>query len=116
MTEVDKRKILQILRDRGLHARAEWVDRQLPERVDLERTPGYSRPCISAHPNSPIRSHDGAQGRPTVVMCWATSLTAITLAGPPDPDGPRRSDRWGPDRQPGMRPPAARRLGVFWVR
>jgi hypothetical protein len=29
MTEVDKRKILQILRDRGLHARAEWVDRQL---------------------------------------------------------------------------------------
>ena len=37
MTEVDKRKILQILRDRGLHARAEWVDRQLPERVDLEK-------------------------------------------------------------------------------
>jgi hypothetical protein len=37
MTEVDKQKILQILRDRGLHARAEWVDRQLPERVDLEK-------------------------------------------------------------------------------
>jgi hypothetical protein len=40
MTEVDKRKILQILRDRGLHARAEWVDRQLPERVDREKNAG----------------------------------------------------------------------------
>jgi hypothetical protein len=40
MTEVDKRKILQILRDRGLHARAEWVDRRLPERVDLEKNAG----------------------------------------------------------------------------
>src|SRR6266540_2863860 len=40
MTEVDKSKILQILRDRGLHARAEWVDRQLPERVDLEKNAG----------------------------------------------------------------------------
>jgi hypothetical protein len=40
MTEGDKRKILQILRDRGLHARAEWVDRQLPERVDLNKNAG----------------------------------------------------------------------------
>ena len=40
MTEVDKQKILQILRDRGLHARAEWVDRQLPERVDLDKNAG----------------------------------------------------------------------------
>ena len=40
MTEVDKRKILQILRDRGLHARAEWVDRQLPEQVDLDKNAG----------------------------------------------------------------------------
>jgi hypothetical protein len=40
MTEVDKLKILQILRDRGLHARAEWVDRQLPERVDLDKNAG----------------------------------------------------------------------------
>ena len=37
MTEVHKRKILQILRNRGLHARADWVDRQLPERVDLDK-------------------------------------------------------------------------------
>ena len=40
MTEVDKRKILQILHDRGLHARADWVDRQLPERVDLGKNAG----------------------------------------------------------------------------
>jgi hypothetical protein len=40
MTDVDKRKILQILHDRGLHASAEWVDRQLPERVDIERNAG----------------------------------------------------------------------------
>lgn len=40
MTDVDKRKILQILHDRGLHARAEWVDRNLPERVDLDRNTG----------------------------------------------------------------------------
>jgi hypothetical protein len=40
MTEVDKQKILQVLRDRGLHARAEWVDRQLPAHVDLEKNAG----------------------------------------------------------------------------
>jgi hypothetical protein len=40
MTEVDKRKILQTLRARGLYARADWVDRQLPERVDLEKNAG----------------------------------------------------------------------------
>jgi hypothetical protein len=40
MSDVDKRKILQVLRDRGLHTRAEWVDRQLPQRVDLEKNAG----------------------------------------------------------------------------
>jgi hypothetical protein len=40
MTDVDKRKILQILHDRGLHARADWVDRQFPDRVDLEKNAG----------------------------------------------------------------------------
>jgi hypothetical protein len=40
MTEVDKQRILQVLRDRGLYARAEWVDRQLPARVDLEKNAG----------------------------------------------------------------------------
>jgi len=40
MTEVDKDKILQILRDRGEHARAQWVDQQLPQRVNLENNAG----------------------------------------------------------------------------
>ena len=40
MTQVDKDKILQILRDRGEHARAQWVDQQLPQRVDLEKNVG----------------------------------------------------------------------------
>jgi len=40
MTEVDKDKILQILRDRGEHARAQWVDQQLPQRVDVEKNAG----------------------------------------------------------------------------
>ena len=40
MTEVDKQRILRVLRDRGLDARAEWVDRQLPERVDLDKNAG----------------------------------------------------------------------------
>jgi hypothetical protein len=40
MTEVDKGKILQILRERGQHARAQWVDRQFPQRVDLEKNVG----------------------------------------------------------------------------
>ena len=63
MTEVHKRKILQILRNRGLHARADWVDRQLPERVIWTRTPGYSQPCRSAQPTSPTHRHDRAQAR-----------------------------------------------------
>lgn len=31
---IEKRRIVEILRSRGLHARADWVDRQLPEEVD----------------------------------------------------------------------------------
>jgi hypothetical protein len=57
MTEVDKQRILQILRDRGLHARAEWVDRELPERVDLEKNAGllvtlHIKPADLADPPS----------------------------------------------------------------
>ena len=40
VTEVEKDKILQILRDRGEYARAQWVDRQLPQRVDLDKNAG----------------------------------------------------------------------------
>lgn len=31
---IDKAEILSMLRSRGLHARAAWVDRELPELVD----------------------------------------------------------------------------------
>jgi len=57
MTEVDKQKILQVLRERGLHARADWVDRQLPERVDLDKNVGLLatlniRPADLADPSA----------------------------------------------------------------
>jgi len=36
-THVDKAEIVAILRSRGLHARADWVDRELPDLVDTSR-------------------------------------------------------------------------------
>ena len=38
--EIDKLKILKELRERGQDARADWVDRQLPDRVDTHRNAG----------------------------------------------------------------------------
>ena len=38
--EIDKLKILKALRGRGQHARADWVDRELPDRVDTVRNAG----------------------------------------------------------------------------
>jgi len=32
---IDKAEILSVLRSRGLHARAAWVDRELPELINL---------------------------------------------------------------------------------
>jgi hypothetical protein len=40
VTDVDKQKVLQVLGDRGLDARVEWVDRRLQARVDLEKNAG----------------------------------------------------------------------------
>jgi hypothetical protein len=37
---IDKRRILDALRRRGQDARAEWVDRELPDRVDTVRNAG----------------------------------------------------------------------------
>jgi hypothetical protein len=34
---VDKAEILSVLRSRGLHERADWFDRELPELVDTYR-------------------------------------------------------------------------------
>lgn len=34
---IDKAEIVATLRSRGLHARADWVDRELPPAVDVDR-------------------------------------------------------------------------------
>lgn len=34
---VDKAEIIAVLRSRGLHDRADWVDRQLPPVIDTHR-------------------------------------------------------------------------------
>jgi len=34
---IDKAEIISVLRSRGLNARADWVDRELPELVDASK-------------------------------------------------------------------------------
>jgi hypothetical protein len=34
---IDKTEIIAMLRSRGLHARADWVDRELPRLVDTNK-------------------------------------------------------------------------------
>lgn len=38
--EIDKSKVLAVLRERGLESRATWVDRQLPDRIDVSTNTG----------------------------------------------------------------------------
>ncbi len=38
--EIDKFRILELLRQRGLDDRAIWVDRTLPDRVDVYKNAG----------------------------------------------------------------------------
>jgi hypothetical protein len=33
--EINKSKVIELLKSRGLNDRAAWVDRQLPERIDV---------------------------------------------------------------------------------
>jgi hypothetical protein len=35
--EIDKSRIVEALRSRGLHDRADWVDRELPDSVDSNK-------------------------------------------------------------------------------
>ena len=35
--EIDKVKVVELLRERGLDSRAEWVDRQLAARIDVAK-------------------------------------------------------------------------------
>jgi hypothetical protein len=38
--KIEKVKILEALRQRGLHTRADWVDRELPDHVDTNQHAG----------------------------------------------------------------------------
>jgi hypothetical protein len=38
--EINKAKVVELLRNRGLNDRAAWVDRQLPARIDVYRNAG----------------------------------------------------------------------------
>jgi hypothetical protein len=42
-THVDKSRIVEILRSRGLHDRADWVDRELPGVVDTHENSSLLR-------------------------------------------------------------------------
>jgi hypothetical protein len=37
---IDKHRILEALRDKGLHDRADFVDRELPDQVDVDKNAG----------------------------------------------------------------------------
>ncbi|MEV4628474.1 hypothetical protein AB0J90_19610 [Micromonospora sp. NPDC049523] len=38
--EIDKDKILEALRRRGQHHRADWLDKEMPDRIDIDRNSG----------------------------------------------------------------------------
>jgi hypothetical protein len=38
--EINKAKVVEMLRHRGLNERAAWVDRQLPARIDVYQNAG----------------------------------------------------------------------------
>ncbi len=40
---IDKAEIIAVLRSRGLHARADWVDRELPQVVDTRKNESLLR-------------------------------------------------------------------------
>lgn len=40
MATLDKSTVLEALRERGLHARADWADRVLPDLIDVSSNAG----------------------------------------------------------------------------
>lgn len=40
---IEKAEIVEVLRSRGLHDRADWVDRELPSHVDTDRNSSLLR-------------------------------------------------------------------------
>jgi hypothetical protein len=59
---VDKAEIVAALRSRGLHARADWVDRELPELVDTYRNAALLR-TLDIDPAALAPSDPAPQGR-----------------------------------------------------
>jgi hypothetical protein len=52
---IDKAEIVATLRSRGLHARADWVDRQLPPIIDTDKNASLLRTLdIDATAMSPV--------------------------------------------------------------
>jgi hypothetical protein len=61
-TYVDKAEIVATLRSRGLHARADWVDRELPHLVDTYRNAALLRtldidPVDAENSTEPVTRH-----------------------------------------------------------
>ena len=61
-TYVDRAEIVAALRSRGLHARADWVDRELPELVDTYRNAALFR-TLDIDPATMAPSDPAPQGR-----------------------------------------------------
>ena len=57
-TYIDKAAIVATLRSRGLHARADWVDRELPDLVDTYRNAALLR-NLDIDPAAMAPSHPG---------------------------------------------------------
>jgi hypothetical protein len=61
-TYVDKAEIVAMLRSRGLHARADWVDRELSELVDIDRNAALLR-TLDIVPATTAPSDPAPEGR-----------------------------------------------------
>jgi hypothetical protein len=48
--EINKTKVVELLKHRGLNDRADWVDRQLPARIDVYENAGLLA-TLSIDPN-----------------------------------------------------------------
>ena len=58
---IDKTEIISALRSRGLNARADWVDRELPELVDTYRNAALLR-TLNVDPAAMAPSAPAPQG------------------------------------------------------
>jgi len=68
-SHLDKAEIVAVLRSRGLHARADWVDRDLPDLVDTDRNAALLEmldidpAAITSHPDPPPVNSDARSSR-----------------------------------------------------